>query len=225
MKFAYGMKNVYDHPLSFLSAAEVADVRRAASQKKFPVLDHIPARNRLIGAFGLLGRYKGFDTVVRALHHLPKDHHLLIFGGVHPNEIKPHQPIDPVVSSLFDAGYVDASVAGRIRSNVEGTAPVVSLPGGRAILVGPDFAGLGARMPCHCVTHPYLYPAQPLPPQHDRILRHRKPTSNWPAVSEPARNSSGASIFRRSTSRPTKPSISPPMALRPRSPASELKSK
>jgi glycosyltransferase involved in cell wall biosynthesis len=127
MKFAYGMRNVHDHPLSFLSAAEVADVRRAASRKKFPVLDDVPAGGRLIGVFGFLGRYKGFDTVVRALHHLPKDYHLLIFGGVHPNEIKPHQPIDPVVSSLFDAGYVDTSVAERILSNGEGTAPAVSV--------------------------------------------------------------------------------------------------
>ncbi|MBV9377257.1 MAG: hypothetical protein JO320_19770 [Alphaproteobacteria bacterium] len=127
MKFAYGIKNVYDHPLSFLSADEVADVRRVASKKKFPVLDHVPAGSRLVGVFGFLGRYKGFDTVVRALHHLPKDHHLLIFGGVHPNEIKPHQPVDPVVSSLFDAGYVDTSVAERIRPNVEGAAPVVSV--------------------------------------------------------------------------------------------------
>jgi glycosyltransferase involved in cell wall biosynthesis len=127
MKFAHGMRNVYDHPLSFLSAAEVADIRRAASRKKFPVLDDLPAGARLIGVFGFLGRYKGFDTVVKALHHLSKDHHLLIFGGVHPNEIKRHQPIDPVVSSLFDAGYVDTSVAEHIRSNGEGTSPAVSV--------------------------------------------------------------------------------------------------
>jgi hypothetical protein len=64
-------------------------------------------------------------TVVRALHHLPKDHHLLIFGGAHPNEIKPHQAIDPVVSSLFDAGYVDTGVAERIKADA-GAAPAVS---------------------------------------------------------------------------------------------------
>jgi glycosyltransferase involved in cell wall biosynthesis len=127
MKFAHGMRNVYDHPLSFLSAAEVAEVRRAASRKKFSVLDNVPAGSRLIGVFGFLGRYKGFDTVVRALHHLPKDHHLLIFGGVHPNEIKPHQARDPVVSSLFEAGYVDTSVAERILSGGQGTAPAVSV--------------------------------------------------------------------------------------------------
>ena len=110
-----------------MSAAEAAEIRRAASRKKFPVLDGVPTESKLIGVFGFLGRYKGFDTVVRALHHLPEDYHLLIFGGVHPNEIKPHQSIDPVVSSLFDAGYVDTSVAERIRSNAVGTAPAVSV--------------------------------------------------------------------------------------------------
>ena len=104
MKYVHGMRNVHDHPLSFLTVAEAQEIRRTASREKFAVLDAVPKEAKLIGVFGFLGRYKGFDTVVRALHHLPKDHHLLIFGGVHPNEIKRHQPIDPVVSSLFDAG-------------------------------------------------------------------------------------------------------------------------
>lgn len=126
MKYVHGMRNVHDHPLSFISAAEAQEVRRIATRRKFPVLDAVPKECKLVGVFGFLGRYKGFDTVVRALHHLPKDYHLLIFGGVHPNEIKLHQSIDPVVSSLFDAGYVDTSVAERIRADA-GAAPAVSV--------------------------------------------------------------------------------------------------
>jgi glycosyltransferase involved in cell wall biosynthesis len=127
MKYVHAMRNVHDHPLSFLNLAEVQQIRRTASRSQFPVLDPVPAGSKLIGVFGFLGRYKGFDTVVRALHHLPKDYHLLIFGGVHPNEIKPHQPIDPVVSSLFEAGYVDTSVAERIRADAGASAPAVSV--------------------------------------------------------------------------------------------------
>lgn len=127
MKFVHGMRNVHDHPLSFLTSAEAQEIRLAARRDKFAVLDAVPKGSRLVGVFGFLGRYKGFDTVVRALHHLPKDYHLLIFGGVHPNEIKPHQPIDPVVSSLYDAGYVDTSVAERIRAGSGATAPAVSV--------------------------------------------------------------------------------------------------
>ena len=127
MRYVHGMRNVYDHPLSFLSAAEAQEVRRTASRARFAVLEAVPAESKLIGVFGFLGRYKGFDTVIRALHHLPEEYHLLIFGGVHPNEIRSHQPIDPVVSSLFDAGYIDTSVAERTRANPGASAPIVSV--------------------------------------------------------------------------------------------------
>ena len=127
MKYVHGMRNLHDHPLSFLTAAEAQDIRRSASRERFAVLDTVSAESKLIGIFGFLGRYKGFDTAVRALHHLPKDYHLLVFGGVHPNEIKPQQPIDPVVTTLFEAGYIDTSVAERIRTNSTAAAPAVSL--------------------------------------------------------------------------------------------------
>jgi glycosyltransferase involved in cell wall biosynthesis len=127
MKFVHGMRHVYDHPLSFLSDADAGDIRRSASRSKFTILDQVPKDGRLIGVFGFLGRYKGFDTVIRALHHLPKDYHLLIFGGVHPNEIKAHQSIDPVVSSLFDAGYIDTNIAERMRVDPVRGAPTVSV--------------------------------------------------------------------------------------------------
>jgi glycosyltransferase involved in cell wall biosynthesis len=126
MKYVHGMKYVYDHPLAFLSVAEALDIRRTASRERFAVLDALPRDSKLIGVFGFIGRYKGFDTVVRALHHLPDEYHLLIFGGVHPNEIKAHQPLDPVVSSLFDAGYIDTSVAERMRAT-PASAPAVSV--------------------------------------------------------------------------------------------------
>jgi glycosyltransferase involved in cell wall biosynthesis len=127
MKYVHGMRAVYDHPLSFLGAAEAQEIRRAASLEKFTVLEGVPANCKLIGVFGFLSRYKGFDTVIRALHHLPEEYHLLIFGGVHPNEIRQHQAIDPVVSSLFDAGYIDTSVAERTRGHPGAAAPAVSV--------------------------------------------------------------------------------------------------
>jgi glycosyltransferase involved in cell wall biosynthesis len=127
MKYVHGLRNVYDHPLSFLGGAEAQKIRCTAAREKFAVLDAVPAQSKLIGVFGFLGRYKGFDTVIRALHHLPEEYHLLIFGGVHPNEIRLHQAIDPVVSSLFDAGYIDTSVAERTRAHSGTTAPMVSV--------------------------------------------------------------------------------------------------
>ena len=51
------------------------------------MLDALPADAVLIGVFGFINEYKGIGTAIQALQHLPKNHHLLIFGGVHPQEI------------------------------------------------------------------------------------------------------------------------------------------
>jgi len=51
---------------------------------------------RVYGVFGVLGRYTGFDTVVRAMQHLPPDYHPLVFGGVHPRAIRTPQRVDPI---------------------------------------------------------------------------------------------------------------------------------
>jgi glycosyltransferase involved in cell wall biosynthesis len=132
MKYVHGLRHVFDHPLSFLGETEARAVRNAASRARFALLDHIPTTAKLIGVFGFLGRYKGFATAVRALHHLPADHHLLIFGGVHPNEIAPRQAIDPVVAELFEAGYIDSTVPERIAA--------WGRPGGPALSVAIDGA-------------------------------------------------------------------------------------
>jgi hypothetical protein len=108
------------------------------------------------------------------LHHLPKEYHLLIFGGVHPNEIRPHQAIDPVVSSLFEAGYVDTSIAERIGAKSAAMAPAVSIAiegSARDLLIDhpkdlservhflgatPDAEFLAGMAICDSVVFPYL---------------------------------------------------------------------
>jgi glycosyltransferase involved in cell wall biosynthesis len=127
MQYVHGLRNVYDHPLSFLNESEASDIRSTATRARFPVLEALPDGAKLVGVFGFIGRYKGFDTVIRALHHLPEDHHLLIFGGIHPNEIRVQQRIDPVVAELFDAGFVDTNVVERIRAVPDAGIPAVSV--------------------------------------------------------------------------------------------------
>jgi glycosyltransferase involved in cell wall biosynthesis len=127
MEYVHGLRPVFDHPLAFLSEAEARAVRKAASRARFSLLDAVPATAKLIGVFGFLGRYKSFETAVKALHHLPPDYHLLIFGGVHPNEIVPRQAIDPVVLGLFEAGYIDATVPERIAAQGRAAGPFLSV--------------------------------------------------------------------------------------------------
>ena len=99
----HDFRRVFDHPLSFLSSGDVETVMSHASRRRFTQLDPLPKDAKLIGVFGFLNDYKGFGTVVRALHHLPDDYHLLIFGGVHPNEIAARTAVHPYVASLLDA--------------------------------------------------------------------------------------------------------------------------
>ena len=127
MKHVHKLRQVYDHPLSFLSPPDAQAIRSAATRSRFALLDAVPAEAKLLGVFGFLGRYKGFDTVVRAMQHLPPDYHLLVFGGVHPREIRRHQAIDPCLAGLLDAAYVDTNLFDRLRTGPGESAPGVSL--------------------------------------------------------------------------------------------------
>jgi glycosyltransferase involved in cell wall biosynthesis len=136
MKYVHGLHHVFDHPLAFLSAAEAQAVRSTASRARFPLLDQVPTPAKLIGVFGFLGLYKGFETVIKAMHHLPADYHLLIFGGVHPNEISLRRAVDPVVAGLFEAGYIDATVPERIAAHGRPSLSVAIDGSMRDLLIG-----------------------------------------------------------------------------------------
>ncbi|HET6606236.1 MAG TPA: hypothetical protein VFG62_06185 [Rhodopila sp.] len=110
LRNVFGLRDVEHHPLSFVSAAQAQAVRAQASRADFPLLAGLPANTKLIGSFGFLSPYKGFETALRALRCLPEDHHLLIFGGVHPQAIRRGAAIDPYVSALLDEARIGQTV-------------------------------------------------------------------------------------------------------------------
>jgi glycosyltransferase involved in cell wall biosynthesis len=116
MEYLHGFGRVFDHPLSFLSAETAEAVRRQATRRAFPLLDTISADDVLVGVFGFINDYKGFRTAIRALHDLPKHYHLLIFGGVHPNEIPLDLSIHPHVGALLDDATIDAKLFEQLRN-------------------------------------------------------------------------------------------------------------
>lgn len=154
----HGFERVFDHPLAFHSADEAKAVMDHAARRHFPLLDDLPANAVLIGVFGFLNDYKGFGTAIRALYHLPKTHHLLIFGGIHPNEIVPHQPIHPYLMSLLDDAQVDARLGepheGESRQPERNPRDLSA----RLHFMGtPDDADFVAGMAiCDAVVFPYL---------------------------------------------------------------------
>jgi glycosyltransferase involved in cell wall biosynthesis len=110
LRDVYGIANVDHHPLSFISADRAAEIRLTATRADFPVIDRLPADAKLIGSFGFLSPYKGFETAVRALRYLPPDHHLLIFGGVHPQTIQRDRPLDPYIETLLDEAHIGKTI-------------------------------------------------------------------------------------------------------------------
>ncbi|KAB0644829.1 hypothetical protein [Burkholderia latens] len=95
------IKNVYDHPLAYYSRDEAAEYARAARRDEFPLLKNCGEDVVLLGCFGFTGTYKGIDTALRALHLLPENYHLAIFGGVHPEAIQRGVALDPYVAELL----------------------------------------------------------------------------------------------------------------------------
>jgi glycosyltransferase involved in cell wall biosynthesis len=95
-----------------------------------------------------LDEYKGFGTAIRALHHLPNNYHLLIFGGIHPNQIAGHGPVHPYLASLFGEAYADTSLYERLRVSTEPVAPGVVLAADRFLgeLLGAHPRDLSTRI-------------------------------------------------------------------------------
>jgi glycosyltransferase involved in cell wall biosynthesis len=147
-KYLYGLRRVFDHPLAYLAADEVEAVRADASPRQFPMLDELPDDAVLIGVFGFLNEYKGFTTAIQALQHLPKNHHLLIFGGIHPQHITRHQARHPYISSLFDEAHIDATLYGDLNAVEAGKAPqlVISAEEGVRELLGTHPRDLSDRI-------------------------------------------------------------------------------
>lgn len=101
LKLLYGLKNVYDHPLASLPQPAARQILAAASRDRFPALRDLPADAVVLGCFGFLSRYKGFDTAIKALHLLPENFHLAIFGGTHPNSLVEQSSCDRYVKQLL----------------------------------------------------------------------------------------------------------------------------
>lgn len=106
LKFVYGLKNAHAHPLSYLDTKRATEIRASTNRASFPSLSSLATDVKLIGTFGFLSPYKGFETVIKALHYLPADHHMLIFGGTHPQSIKKGVSIDPYLSELLTRGNI-----------------------------------------------------------------------------------------------------------------------
>lgn len=106
LRDVFRLRNVEHHPLSFIAPEQARELRANADRQDFPILTTLPGDARLIGTFGFLSPYKGYETALKSLKYLPDDNHLLIFGGVHPQVIEMHRPLDPYIRTLLDESHI-----------------------------------------------------------------------------------------------------------------------
>lgn len=151
MKYVNGISRVFDHPLSFISQEDAASLREAMTRAQFAQLNNLEDNTKIIGVFGFLGAYKGFETAIRALYHLPDNYHLAFFGGLHPNEVRKGDSIHPYIENLLRVGNVNAS---ELPAQSRKTRNMSK----RMHFMGPqtDEGFAQAMAVCDCVVLPYL---------------------------------------------------------------------
>jgi glycosyltransferase involved in cell wall biosynthesis len=101
IKNVMGFQNVVDHPLTFLSESQRELYRESADKSNFNQRYGLPQDVKTIGIFGFISEYKGHEAAIRALAHLPKEYHLLVFGSQHPYSIAMHTKVDHYLGLLL----------------------------------------------------------------------------------------------------------------------------
>jgi len=160
LELDYGFTNVFHHPLSFLRDEDVAEATAGASRDKFPQIAGIHPDAKLIGVFGFIAPYKGTITAVRALRSLPRDYHLLVFGGIHPASIQQHNEIDGYLERVIgEVSHMDPRLGVRTPQRIDEDGNLIAEPEPRTTTIGTD---PGAVAPGEPRPHTAPTPSHPM---------------------------------------------------------------
>lgn len=108
-------ERIFDMPLSYFTRAEKTEFDHECYRQR---LDDVygTSGQKVLGVFGFLGGIKGTKVALRALDHLPADHHILIVGGLHPetvvhasSEQPPIRDLANLLEPTFNAGERDGA--------------------------------------------------------------------------------------------------------------------
>jgi glycosyltransferase involved in cell wall biosynthesis len=97
-----GIQNTFDHPTSHIHAGWRRRIERDTPTARKELEQLFPGKRKFIGVFGFLSEYKGIATAIKATQYLDEDCQLLIYGGVHPDQIRPWQAINPYLQELVE---------------------------------------------------------------------------------------------------------------------------
>lgn len=79
---------VFSHPLSYTNQQDKKKYPHLICRENILTKLGLSENSYLIGVFGFLGGYKGFDYAIETLELLDTNYKLVICGGLHPNAIK-----------------------------------------------------------------------------------------------------------------------------------------
>lgn len=97
----FGFDNVYDFPITFLNKAQRTRTRNEAYRSEFLQKYGFSENDVVIGLFGFISSYKGFDTVLHALQYLPSNYKVAFWGRQHPMSILENVPLDEYIGRLL----------------------------------------------------------------------------------------------------------------------------
>ena len=97
----YRFDKVVDFPITCLTEDQRRDVLEKTDVEAFRRRHGVEPGVKVIGAFGFISSYKGYETLIHALKELPDDHHLYLFGGQHPASVAENVQLDPYIESLL----------------------------------------------------------------------------------------------------------------------------
>jgi glycosyltransferase involved in cell wall biosynthesis len=97
----YNYELVFDHPLCFYNQSQIEAMQKQWTREKFCQKYNFPQDKIYIGIFGFISAYKGYETALKALYHLPSNYHLVIFGNQHPHSIQINEQINPYIGLIL----------------------------------------------------------------------------------------------------------------------------
>ena len=121
-----GIRDVRDHPLSHIPVDwwETLEADRAERRQ---ALEAQFGQDRVFcGFFGFLSPYKGIETAIEAIKRLPLNHVLLIYGQVHPSNVRKGHGADAYLQSILKAVDESNKLSG-LKAVLE-DAPLDALP-------------------------------------------------------------------------------------------------
>lgn len=101
IQIKYNHKFVFDHPICFYDQNKIQNLKQKYTKESFHEKFHLDGNKIYIGIFGFITKYKGHETIIKAMEFLPEQYELLIFGTQHPHSIKLNEEINEYIDHLL----------------------------------------------------------------------------------------------------------------------------